>query len=82
MNRIRWELSGCLKYAKVMIGALDLRRNVWYEYGKKSWMATAMFLGNNAMRIGELCSSLAACKEEALKVAREILEDHYVAVKG
>jgi len=81
MRKLKWEYSGCRKYAKVIIGALDLRCSVWHEKGKKSWMATAMFQGNKAMRIGELCSSLAACKEEALKVAREMLEDHYVAVK-
>jgi len=44
-------------------------------------MATVMFPDTKTMRIGELCSSMAACKEEVFKVAREMLEDHYVAVK-
>ncbi len=80
MKRIKWEYSGCRKYVKVKIGCMDLHCSVWYEYGKKSWMATAMFPGTKEMRIGALCPSLAKCKEEALKVAREMLEDHYVAV--
>ncbi len=81
MKKIKWEHSGCHKYAKVTIGALDLRCSVWYDEGKKKcWMATVLFPGTNAMRIGELCSSLAECKKEVLKIAREVLEDHYVAV--
>ena len=82
MSKLKWKTSGGGKYARVTIGAFDLRCNVWYAEGKKTWMATAFFPGIKAMRIGTLCSSMAACKEEAFKVAREMLEDYYVAVKA
>lgn len=82
MNNIKWEHSECRKYANVTIGALNLHCSIWWTKGKKSWMATAMFPGTKGMRIGALCSSMAAAKKEALKVAREMLEDHYVAVRA
>jgi len=82
MSAVKWETSGGGRYARVTIGALDLRCSVWHEKGEKCWMATVFFPGTKAMRIGELCSSMAACKEEVFKVAREVLEDHYVAVKA
>ncbi len=80
MKKIKWEMSRSGKYAKVKIGAIDLHCSIWWEKGKTSWMATAMFPGTKGMRIGALCSSMAAAKEEAVRVARDMLEDHYVAV--
>jgi len=82
MTKVRWKYSGCRKYVRVTIGSMDLHCSIWWEKGKKCWMATAMFPATKGMRIGELCPSLAECKEEALRVAREMLEDHYVAVKA
>lgn len=82
MNVFNWKSWDDGMSCRVTIGALELRCNVWWENGKKSWMATAMFPGTKGLRVGALCSSMAACKEEALKVAREMLEDHYVAVKA
>ncbi len=80
MKNVKWEHSGCRKYAKVTIGALDLHCSIRWAKGKKSWMATVMFSGTSEMRIGALCSSVVACKEEAFKVAREMLEDYHVAI--
>jgi len=82
MIELKWKEWGGGNYAKMVVGALDLRCGIWYTKGKKKWMATAMFPGTKGMRTGALCSSMAKCKEEALRVAREMLEDHYVAVKA
>ena len=82
MKAMCWKESRGGKYARVNIGALDLRCSVWWTEGKQHWMPTVMFPYNRLMRIGELCSSMAEGKKEALKIAREILEDHYVAVKA
>lgn len=82
MSVVNWKSCDDGTNYRVTIGALDLRCNVWWEKGKKSWIATAMFPCTKGMRVGALCSSMAACKKEALKVAREMLEDHYVAVKA
>lgn len=83
MSKLKWKESGDGKYAKITIGALELSCSIWHTGNHKlRYLAQVSFLNQMNARFGGLKRSMRSCKQEAIEIAREMLEDHYVAVKA
>lgn len=85
MRKIKWTPTNRdrEKYAKVQIGCIVMRANVFYPtQGKmKRWRAYVSVQGRSrTLRVGPIRKSMAKAKEDSVRIARELLLDYHTCL--
>lgn len=82
MKKIRWQHRGAGKYATAKIGTVCMSASIsYYITGKERWQGYVYFEGlTRTMRYGEIRKTIILAKEDAERMAKEILEDFQVSL--
>jgi hypothetical protein len=87
MKKIEWKSQGSRDYMKAEVGSITLRSNIFYQKSKKRWLGSAHLEGigrettyHISPRYGSLRKSIDKAKEDAVRLAKEMLTDCSVAL--
>lgn len=82
MRKIEWKPKGSSKYASARIGNVMLYCNsIFTRSAKRRWHADVSICQlSSTMRHGPVRQSLSRAKEDAIRMARELLLDYHAVV--
>ena len=82
MKKIKWKPKGSNKYARAEVGCVVIHINLCYTNTKfRRWYADVSLQKGSDFRIGPTRKSMDKAKDDAVRLAREILLDYRTAVE-
>ena len=80
MKKINWKLNSSREYARAQVGCIIMHADI--APATKRWSADVSIQEQSGtFREGPMRRSMAEAKEDAVRLARELLLDHYTCLK-